>query len=417
MSFVRLLVSLLFVGLSSRSWSQTIPDLPDRYRSDVAGDRPQPVFDPIGVRLGSFVARADGDVDIGYDSNLFGRADDIVGDGYARLSPSLRVTSDWGRHAVEVGGGADLTRYFRATSQNTDNFRANVGGILEIGDRVTVYPSVNFSREAEPRGSVGNPFTTGDPIFQRRLVSNIGARFDGGRFSAEMLLAHRRERYGSVKIDGLVVSQRFRDSTGVGGRVTLLYKVTPAVSALVQGVTDSSGNPHDEFCCQRDAHGFALLAGARFDPRGLIAGQVAVGYRQRTFEGTDTSSHGLTYDARLQWYPTELLTVSLRADRQFRSTGITAADAVLVDKMSLGVVYEMYRDLNFYLQAERETSDYRQVDSSTDLKSISLRATYTSRRLLQLSAFARYLTNEKNRASFATAFDAIRAGVSIRVRI
>lgn len=383
----------------------------------MAGDRAQPVFDPLGVRLGTFIARVNGDVDIGYDTNLFGRADDVVGDGFVKLSPSLRVASDWGRHAIQVSGSADVTRFISETSQNTNEFRANAGGVLEIGDRVTVYPSVGFSREAQPRGSVGNLLTIGDPQYQRQLATHIGVRYEGGRLSAETLLAYRRERYEPVKIDGVVLSRRFRDTNGVGGRLTFLYKVTPALSALVQGVADDSGSPHNEFCCERDAYGYALLAGVRFDPRGLIAGQVAVGYRKRVFEGTDASSDGLTYDARLQWYPTELLTVSLRADRQFRTSGITAADSVLVDNLSLGLVYEMYRDLNIYLQATREASKYRQVDSSTDLKSISLRATYTSRRFLQLSAFARYVANEKNRASFATAFDAVRAGVSIRVRI
>lgn len=417
MSVARLLIPLLLLGSSTRSWSQAVPDLPDRYRGDVAGNRARPAYDPLGVRLGSFIARADGDIDIGYNSNLFGRASQVVGDGYLKLGPALWLTSDWGRHALELSAAADLTRFFSLGSQNTDEYRAHAGGRLEIGDRLTILPNLDFAREAEPRGSSGNRLTIGEPLFQRQLSANIGVRYAGNLVSAELLLAFRRDRYEPVGINGAFFSQRMRDSNGTGGRATLLYKVLPAMSVLVQGVADEISNPHKEFCCMRDAHGYAVLGGVRFDPSGLIAGQIAIGVRRRFFEGTGTSSHGFTYDARVQWYPTELLTVELRADQQFRNSGISDANAVLVNRQTLGITWEMYRNLNIFLQAGREGDHYRQVRASTELKSISLRATYTSRRALQLSAFAIYQASASNRPSLATRYDALRTGVSVRLRI
>jgi hypothetical protein len=416
-SFVRLLISLLLVGLSSRSWSQAIPDLPDRYRKDVAGERSQPLFDPLGVRLGAFLARTNGDVDIGYNSNLYGRASNVVGDGFVKLRPSARLGSDWGRHSVELSARAEITRFTKEKGQNTAEYWAHAGGLLEIGDRVSIRPNLDYSREAQARGSATNSLTVGSPLYDRTFATNVGASYDGGPFSAELLLAYRRERFEPIRVDGIEVSQQVRDTDGVGARATLLYKLTPSISALVQGVADDTRNPHPELTDIRRSHGYAVLGGVRIDPNGMIAGQLAIGFRRRFFDGSDTASTGFTYDVRLQWYPTELLTLDLKADRQFRNSGILTASAVLVDKQAADVAYEMYRDLIFHLEASRELANYRDVSARTDLKGVGLRATYTSRRMLQLSAFLRYETSSTNRPLLATQYSAMRAGISVRVRL
>ena len=210
----------------------------------------------------------------------------------------------------------------------------------------------------------------------------------------------------------------------IRGKILRRDEVVPAwndgrfmpISALVQVVADDTRNPHPEFCCNRNASGYAVLGGVRFDNSGLIAGQFALGYRHRSF-AAGGSSQGVTYDARIQWYPTALVTVGLTADQQYRNSGITAANAVLVNKQSLTVAYEMYRDLNFNLQVGREASHYREVDVNTLLKSISLRATYTSRRLLQLTAFAQYAVSDTSRPALASGYDTKRVGLTVRVRI
>lgn len=416
MSFVRLCTFILLAGGASQGWAQSVPDLPDRYRDDVAGARPQLVFDPLGIRFGSFIARVDADTELAYNSNLFGRSSEIVGDGYVSLRPSLRVNSDWGRHGVELAGSADLTRFMRLTSQNTVEYRASASGRLEIGDRVTIRPALELAREVEPRGTSGNRLTDSDPVIRSNLSANVGARYEGGRVTGEVVAALKRERYDPVRIDGVETSQALRDTDGIGGRVTALYRVSPAISALVQAVGDTTSNPRPEACCSRSAHGYALLAGVRLDNRGLVAGQVAVGYRRRFFDDGG-ASRGLTYDARLQWYPTELLTVSLNANQEFRNSGILASDAVLVSRQSLNLAYEMYRNLNFALQLSNEAANYRSVDTRTSLRSLYLRSSYTVSRLIQLGGFVQYSLSSSTRPSLASRYDRKRLGVLVRFRV
>src|SRR5262249_7547429 len=99
------------------------------------------------------------------------------------------------------------------------------------------------------------------------------------------------------------------------------------------------------------------------------------------------------------------------------NAGIQTASAVLVDEQTADLSYEMYRNLNFHLDVDRELARYRDVDAQTELRGIGLRATYTARRALELSAFVRYEVSKTNRSELVTDYDALRTGLSARVRL
>ena len=415
--FVRLLVAVLLIGAATRSWSQTMTDSPERYRHDVAGARPQPAYDPLGARIGGLIAHANGDFGIGYNSNIFSRASEPVGDSFSRISPSLRLSSDWGRHAVSISGNAVFTRFFHQRDQDSDEYQVQAAGNAALGDSSSISPLVEYAREAEPRGSTGNRLTAGEPVYMRRFSASIGARYVGPAITAETLFVFRELRYEPVTIDGVSLSQGFRASNGFGGRGTLVYKATPSASLLVQLVGDVTRNPHHEFCCLRNAHGYALLGGIRLDNSGMIVGQAAIGYRQRYFEGSKTSSHGLTYDARIEWYPTALMTVTLTAEQQFRNSGIAAANTALVGTQSLSLDYELLRNLIVNVQGEHESDSYRRIDAHSDLKTLSFSATYTPRRMVQCVASAKFRFNDTNRQAVVSSFNGFQGSLMLRFRL
>jgi len=196
-----------------------------------------------------------------------------------------------------------------------------------------------------------------------------------------------------------------------------LYKVTPSASLLVQLVGDVARNPHDEFCCLRNAHGYALLGGVRLDSSGMIVGQAAIGYRKRYFEGSNTSSQGLTYDARIEWYPTALVTVTLTAEQQFRNSGIAAANTALVGTQSLSVDYELLRNLIVNVQGEHESDSYRRIDAHSDLKTLSFSATYTPRRMIQCVTSAKFRFNDTNRQAVVSSFNGFQGNLTLRFRL
>src|SRR5271163_3206374 len=65
--------------------------------------RARPLYDPIGVRAGTFVLYPQVDLGFGYDSNLFGTAPipgRHLGSWLFDTGASVRASSDWGRDSL-----------------------------------------------------------------------------------------------------------------------------------------------------------------------------------------------------------------------------------------------------------------------------------------------------------------------------
>ncbi len=419
MSWFRLLLAVLLAMGAGRSWAQAgaSPDLPDRYRQDVAGARAQPEYDPHGIRFGSFVMQVNGDQGVGYDSNPFARAQSAEADAYYQAAASYRITSDWGRHAVRSSGSANLRRYSVYRDQNVDEYRVAGGARIDMGDRLTISPELEFAKQEEPRGVAGNLLTAGEPSVYRQFAATVLGNYEGSQFDAEFQVFARQLRYAPILLDGEQVSQRFRASDRIGGRLTLNRRVSPSIAVLVQTTIDESKNPFEEFCCFRNARGATLLAGVRIDPSGLVAGRLALGYRKRDFSGADRSSSGPTYDARIEWYPTELVTVRFSAEQEYQISGIAASSSALVDRQAIAADWEVLRNLLVTVQAENQASSFREVDVRTRSRTCSISATYTPGPRLQFSAFARAQFSSTNRSILASDFDRFRAGLAVSFRL
>src|SRR5450631_4820785 len=57
--------------------------------------RERPDFDPLGMRLGSFVLHPQVEEGLGYDDNVFGSSGGKLGSWILGTHPSLLVNSDW----------------------------------------------------------------------------------------------------------------------------------------------------------------------------------------------------------------------------------------------------------------------------------------------------------------------------------
>ena len=82
--------------------------------SETVLNRARPDYDPLGIRLGSFILHPTLAVAGTYDSNVFAtpntKATPVKGDFYVSELPSLSIGSDWNRHAVALNLSGALDR-------------------------------------------------------------------------------------------------------------------------------------------------------------------------------------------------------------------------------------------------------------------------------------------------------------------
>lgn len=419
MHYIRTLVPLLAIGAPCAAQAQVWDAMPDRYRQDVAGARPQPGYDPLGIPLLGMTLHSDVAVATSYDSNIFGRSRDVVADGTISIRPAMKMSGDWQRYALTLQAQGNFTRFFDLHDQDSDEYQLGADGRVNLNSDLSLGAGADFGRQLESRGTSGNRLLSGTPVLFDRLAANLSARYRSGPLSLELTGAYRQLRYIRVRsVSGEQVDQSFRDSNGIGGRLELAYAVGPALGLVTQVVADRIENPHPAFASVRRAHGVAVLGGLRFDSGGLFVGQAALGYRWRTFKAAgEKPLSGMTYDVRLEWYPRPLITVAFTADRKLSNSGFLSASEALVDTQALRIDYEALRNLLVTIALTDETTAYRALATKADLKTVSARFTYTPRRALQFSTFVNARFNHSNRQDIASGYHGYHAGFSARVRL
>ena len=127
-----------------------------RRRDDLA-------FDPLGVRARGFVFYPEIYGGLITTNNLFASNNNEKSDSATELTPSLRVLSDWNRHALSFFATGTVTRWHKFTSENTEEFETRMRGRIDITSRTSVEGGVRYEQSMEGRGSVELPDAAGQP--------------------------------------------------------------------------------------------------------------------------------------------------------------------------------------------------------------------------------------------------------------
>ena len=96
----------------------------------------------------------------------------------------------------------------------------------------------------------------------------------------------------------------------------------------------------------RDSAGVETLAGVDFEMGALVRAQVAAGHVQQDFDDpTVRDIDGLAADARVEWFPTSLTTVTFSGERTVEDAERVGAAGALSSRFGLTVDHELLRNL------------------------------------------------------------------------
>ena len=108
-------IALLLFGATDasaqalRSAQDAQIDLYVRNRAVAVRDRPQPAYDPLGIRAGGFTAFPRLQSGVVHDDNIFAAEDNRQPATTLRVTPEVVVRSHWSRHALETVSYTHLT--------------------------------------------------------------------------------------------------------------------------------------------------------------------------------------------------------------------------------------------------------------------------------------------------------------------
>lgn len=318
-SFISLLAASLIALLPTHALAQTSPNAPGQapeltpsQQVDEAvrqgpvsvRDRERPEFDSEGRRVGAFVLNATLDLAVTSTDNLFAAPDGSEFDDIIyNVTPMAYLESDWSRHMLAFEAGAGFRSHEDFSGEDSDTHYLRALGRLDVGSDTNLRASARTAHQVTPRTDPDSPFT-GSPVEYDRVDASVG--FDH-RFA--FMTVSGDFTHSEYDYEG---SQDDRDNDHDMFRGRLEWQAAPRLGVFVQASTDE--RDYDNLSTA-SSEAQTYLVGLALDGD-LFRGELSAGQFEREYDDpTIGTLDGLAVAAQLDWFVTQLTTVSFTARR------------------------------------------------------------------------------------------------------
>ena len=390
-SLVVLSFALLAAGAAQAQGSNFARD-----RNIAVTERIPPEYEPRGLRWGVFDVSPSLDVEVNSNDNIYYKAVNEVSDTYSAVTPAVRIASDWGRHQLTASLRSTITNYADNDNQNTTSWEAAVGGRLDIHGRSNLFGGINYSDGFEALYEPASQTVSTSlikPIEFKAAVVNAGFVAEGNRlrFTGQATLTDLN--YENAILAGGPISQDYRDYRRVeySGRADYALSPDTALYAIWVGNT----RDYDDHTVNRDSDGYDAAIGASFDLTNLIRGEAQIGYQAQNYDNPAFRKvDGVSFLANVQYFPTQLITVSAGTSRTIQETPQLNASSYTSTASQIGVDYELLRTLVLSASYGYTTDDYNGVDRTDDRTTLWLGAKYLVNRHVVIRGGYTYSENK-----------------------
>lgn len=400
---------LIAAGAAVPAAAQTL----DAEPVDVAGNRPQPAYDPIGITLGSIMIRPTLTVAPDFSSNVFAEADDPRSDLSITATPAISASMVEPRANLRLYGEAKFRRYKRYSSQDDEQFRVEASGSTELASDFSLGASLSWSDSTAGRGTVENDLSVGAPLKVNAFRTRVTLRKNFNRLYAVTTFSAAKSTYDDVELgNGLILDQGFRNSRRTGGTLNLGYEISPLLSLETRAAYDSYRYNDPRPLSNRDADGYSVSAGLRYEITQLLIAEFSAGLRKHKFNNPLFADiKGVALSGRLRWYPTPLIGVRADLSQSTTTSTLDQVSAVTVTDFRLGADYEFRRNLLLTLETGATLEDYGEIGAKTKRISLTGRMEWKANRWFRLGAFASFNTRFGSDSSLIRDYSSMQTGV------
>jgi hypothetical protein len=370
--------------------AQALVDTPsqgafNRDRNISVLSRPHHEYDPNGMRLGSLMVLPKLEAGVEDNDNIYARQANTTADTIVTATPEIDLQSNWRRDALQAFVKVPVREYAKHTGESTTDWQVGGLGRLDIA-RGAIALGGDTGFLTEPRTSNITSHESIHPVRYSQSDLLVGAVQDLGRVRLSARYDFQRQDYqDGVDNVGVVVPERYRthDSDIVTGKAE--YAISPAASLFVDAAYNLQRYdlPSSGFNLNRDSQGGFFDVGASFELSSLIRGQMQVGYLKQTFANAAyTPISGLSAQGKLEWFPTQLTTITLSGSRSVQDSGIIGSSAYLAEVAGLELDHELLRNLILIARASYEADSFNGIDRRDHNVTGALSARYQMNRLV-----------------------------------
>lgn len=386
-----------------------------RDRNVSVQERPRPDYDPAGLHTGAFVIYPKATLSVVGDDNIFVQPTNETSDTIFRARLEAQAKSTWSRHRLEFHGWTQFNEYSSHSSESTTDYSLGASGQLDISRHDALGLGVDFGHLTEPRTDPNSPTGASEPIrYDQTSVYVSGVK----EFNRLRLLGRADYFKFNFRDDPSIFApdQDLRDRTVTTGSARAEYAVSPATAVFVEAAFNKRDYRlapplgfHD-----RSSKGSEYSLGANFDIGALVRGEVQVGYMNQDYDYTGFGTiKGGTVHAKVEWFPTQLITVTLVANRTIEDATSTNSSAYVATQVGVRADYEFMRNLIIDGSIGHESDDYRGIDRNDRRWVVGAGATYKLNRMVGIRAFYDHLDRDSGGINAGGDYKINRVGLAL----
>ena len=394
--------------------SSAISVTPTLQRSDVAGNRFEPEFDPQPINAGPFVLEPSITMVAGFDANVFNR-DNAQSDAVAVITPRLIARANTPLHLLQFAATGQIRRFASFETENSEEYTLRTTGRYDLSERNNVFASASYASQIEPRSSVASIANAAEPVNYKRLNGGLGADLEFGDLSLRPSVSFAQVDYSAVDlIGGGSADQSFRDIRSYGGDLSVGYRISGPVFAFTSLNYGESSSQNADPAVIRGSQNYSVVAGLRGELSPVVSAEFAAGYRERDYKLPRFLDYsGLTYRADVQWFATPLVTLRLRADQDFLNSGNAQVAGILSNSITASAYYDPLRNLRIGADLSYQHNDYRETDTRAERPSVRVQAQYRLNRNISVGTYARLLHQDVSGTPIVQSFTSFQTGIGV----
>lgn len=372
-------------------------------------------YDPIGIRIGSFILFPEAEVAGLATNNVEGTAGGHSDVG-AEVGTRTRLVSNWSRHAVELRAVTLTSFYDEHPSEDDRDWTVEGRGRLDVTRRTNIQGLVSRDFGQESRSAIDGTTTGERPdVTTDAAALTLNHRFN--RLALQLRGSLTDVEFSSTVSGGIISTNADRNSLTREGALRLSYELKPTFAIFAEGGANQrayDAAPSDGIL--RDSDGERYRLGIDFGGTGqVLRGEASVGYGRQTPDDNRLAAvDAFLLDSNLAWRMTELTSLLFLARTEIYDTTTTGSAGVVSHQVGIEArhAFRTYFVATAGLSYTDNDYDASPIEEST-LTTTAGAEYYANRDII---LFGRYQHDafESNQPSSDYHADTVRLGLRVR---
>lgn len=392
-----------------------------RDRNVSVNERTHPDYDPLGLRVGTFIVHPSLSAAANITNNVYLDDGNKKSDVYGSIVPVVTIDSDWSVHRFGLIAAGDLRRYANQTLRNQNAWYVYSQGRVDVTSdaNIQIDTQLDKSYESPYSGDLIQNLTV--PSTFLRKMSAIRATYQPGRVRLIVAVDISSLNFSTLRFaNGSTRTQSYRNRAVYRGSGVYEYAISPSISVYAQAIYDKTNYDENFIGTQpnRDSKGFNLLSGTNFDLAGLARGSIGIGYSKRQYLASYfyRSAQGLSAQVKVELFPNELTTVGLTVQRQLQDVSLSNNSAYWENRLEATADHELRDNLILSASAEAARRKYVKTTDLVNVYQFQLNGRYEASRGLGFTAGIAYGSDHPSGTSFGNPFHELRGTLGVRIR-